>query len=292
MICRLCGGSRTKEITRPHSSIPPVLVCRNCGLRFIGRILSQAEYAERYNDTEAYGNYVALEWAELGAAGRRRRWLASIGRHVRESGRPLRLLDVGCGSGDFLADARSFGFEIEGLELSSAAAQIALRDHGIRLTRTAVEDYQPTHPFDVVTSFGVLEHVLDPLALLRHMARLTAPDGIILVYTPAWCLYDRIAAMLSRAGEPRFLDRRINGLSHVQIFPRRTLVKAVDGLGMQPVETRQVCEYNLPVEAYLESMRITGKVGRAAARAVKWIISRDLFFRNNQYILARKPAAS
>jgi len=50
-----------------------------------------------------------------------------------------------------------------------------------------------------------------------------------------------------------------------------------------------VCEYNLPVTAYLESLGAPTTVRSRLAAALDWLIDRGLFFRNNMHVFSRKP---
>ena len=139
----------------------------------------------------------------------------------------------------------------------------------------------------------LLEHVLDPADLLQHAVRLLAPGGILLIYTPVWGTYDRLTSWLARVSSgrwSRFIDRRINA-AHLQIFPQDTLVELLGAHGLAVQDSRRVCEYNLPVRNYLQSMSVgAGALGQIGATAIAGLINRNLFFRNNQRVLALKPA--
>ena len=138
---------------------------------------------------------------------------------------------------------------------------------------------------------GVLEHVLDPVDLVQHAGRLLTPGGVLLIYTPVWGVYDRMTSWVARVSNSRwsqFIDRRINA-AHLQIFPQETLRVLLEAQGLSVQESRRVCEYNLPVGNYLRSMSIgAGTLGRIATAAVGGLIDRNLFFRNNQRVLASK----
>jgi SAM-dependent methyltransferase len=97
-----------------------------------------------------------------------------------------KLLDVGCGYGSFLAEARrQTGCEATGLDLDAdCLGQAADREH-IRYLRTSIEAADlPAGSFDVVTLFQSLEHHLDPVAALRAAHRLLKPGGHCIVEVP------------------------------------------------------------------------------------------------------------
>lgn len=206
---------------------------------------------------------------------------------IRDHGRPPRMLDVGCGAADLLAAARERGFEVRGLEISSAAVALAKKSYGIDVDLTPIDEY--SERYDVVTSMGVLEHVTDPIGLVRSMAKLVAPGGILLIYTPAWGTYDRVASVVARwFGTSRFIERRISR-AHLQVFSPRALERALVEAGVIPESVRTLCEYNVPVHFYFRQLGIESpRLQTLASRVAAWMIDRGLFFRNNMQVIARR----
>lgn len=98
-----------------------------------------------------------------------------------------RVLDVGCGSGTFLDEARTAGLETHGLELNSAAAAVA-REKGHRIFSTLLgEVAQQSQPpvFDLITFFQVVEHLPAPVDVLRDALKLLRPGGYIAIAVPS-----------------------------------------------------------------------------------------------------------
>ena len=96
-----------------------------------------------------------------------------------------RLLDVGCGAGYFLDAARAAGWEVQGVELSPAAARVGRERLRLdifqgTLAEAAFADVQ----FDVVTLFEVVEHLRDPGEVLTEVARILKPGGVVAVQVP------------------------------------------------------------------------------------------------------------
>lgn len=88
-------------------------------------------------------------------------------------------------------------------------------------------------------------------------------------------------------GWTRLLDRRIT-TAHLQVFPGRTLVWACARLGLQVHRADVVCEYNLPVGAYLDSLGVPRRARAVVEWTVGQLIDRNLFFRNNTRLFCRK----
>lgn len=95
------------------------------------------------------------------------------------------VLDVGCGGGAFLAGMRELGWRVVGVEPDPRAVEMATDLHGLDV-RLGTLDRQcfPADRFDAVTASHVIEHVHDPLGLLRECARVCKPGGRVVVVTP------------------------------------------------------------------------------------------------------------
>lgn len=94
-----------------------------------------------------------------------------------------RLLDVGCSTGDFLSVAKEF-YRAEGLELSFWASRIA-KDSGLPIYNKNLSDMaKDVGPvYDVITMWGVIEHLEFPWEEMQHVHRLLKPGGILCFWT-------------------------------------------------------------------------------------------------------------
>jgi 2-polyprenyl-3-methyl-5-hydroxy-6-metoxy-1,4-benzoquinol methylase len=96
-----------------------------------------------------------------------------------------KLLDVGCGNGEFLTIMRDAGWNVSGVEPDPAAAKIARNMHGILVTTGNLGDAKlPANSFDAITLSHVIEHVYDPVGLLRECRRVLTQDGKLIMTTP------------------------------------------------------------------------------------------------------------
>lgn len=98
---------------------------------------------------------------------------------------PGTLLDVGCGSGDFLVAMQRRGWTVVGTERDAARAAQVERDRGLPVHAGDLADL-PLGPgrVDMVSLWHVLEHLHDPLGVLTRAHDLLAPDGILLLAIP------------------------------------------------------------------------------------------------------------
>jgi SAM-dependent methyltransferase len=99
--------------------------------------------------------------------------------HYRPS--PGSVLDIGCGDGEFLTLCRQAGWDCSGIELSQRAAARAAKKGFTMLPPQSLERGEKDRAFDVVTLINVLETVADPLAMLRQVAQVLTPNGLVMV---------------------------------------------------------------------------------------------------------------
>jgi 2-polyprenyl-3-methyl-5-hydroxy-6-metoxy-1,4-benzoquinol methylase len=164
-----------------------VIACAICGFRHVIPLPEAAELERTYRDTyytEEKPMFLAhagedQDWAALASSDR----LESFERLLPRDRR--RLLDVGCGPGFFLKTAKERGWSVQGLEPSRQAAE-----HARKLGLDVVEDFFNARTasklprFDVVHLNNVLEHVPNPLRVVRLARGLLAPGGLICLNVP------------------------------------------------------------------------------------------------------------
>ena len=95
-----------------------------------------------------------------------------------------RLLDVGCGTGEWLVTMRDLGWRVEGVDFDGRAVDVA-RQNGLEACVGALEQQNfPTNRFDAVTLNHVIEHVPDPVLTLSECCRILKPGGKLVLCTP------------------------------------------------------------------------------------------------------------
>ena len=131
-----------------------------------------------------------------------------------------RVLDFGCGFGEFLEMCRLFGIEAHGVDRSNA------RRFGAGIEIYAELDQAPDS-FDAITMFEVLEHLDDPLGTLKTLRSRLNPRGIMIVEVP------------DTSGVTDIVDRdsysKIHPLDHINAFTPETLVRIMRQAGFEPI---------------------------------------------------------
>lgn len=144
---------------------------------------------------------------------------------VEEVGHGKKVLDVGCASG-YLAEALTRnGCTVSGIEYSTAAAETArayLAELVVAdLNTVTLEESFAGQAFDVVVFGDVLEHLLDPAAVLRSAATLLAPGGRIVVSVPNVAHGSLRLSLL--AGRWQYSDRGLLDSTHIHFYTYETL---------------------------------------------------------------------
>jgi SAM-dependent methyltransferase len=238
--CPLCGAASATLYDRLHDELYATpgewrlsrCSVRSCGLVFLDPKPDETEMArayERYHthdegtgepaakETHGYARNAAhrLNMTLLRATG-----VSREKRRVRHAYlgdlAPGTLLEVGCGSGWRLAELRRLGWDVVGQEVDEAAAARAREGHGLTVVVGPLERLGlPSAGFDAVILNHVIEHISEPVSLLRECWRLVTPGGRLVCVTPN----------VDGLGR-RIFGARWRGLEpprHLHVFSRRTL---------------------------------------------------------------------
>jgi SAM-dependent methyltransferase len=172
--CNVCQSDRIQKVDPQYN----LCCCDSCGYVFDSPRPSIAEITAFYSQTAKYDSWLKEEPLRDALWHRR---LKKFLPHKAEGN----LLDIGAGIGQFLHHAQPLFTQVSGTEVSESAVRIAKEKYGIDLYSGQVEDLNlPPGSFDNITLFHVLEHVPDPMRLLRRCSELLRPQGVLVVAVP------------------------------------------------------------------------------------------------------------
>ncbi|MBI1338237.1 MAG: methyltransferase domain-containing protein [Phycisphaera sp.] len=158
--------------------------CRGCEARYLCPPPTTQQLARAY-DASYYGagedKFESTIEKVLGYFRRQRaaRLSKALGGHGR-------VLDLGCGNGEFLKSLMALGdFEAHGIELEGGSAQRAAKVEGLHLKIGTLDvGLYPEAHFDAVTMFHVFEHLPDPARVLDVVGKVLKPGGLLVMSFP------------------------------------------------------------------------------------------------------------
>jgi 2-polyprenyl-3-methyl-5-hydroxy-6-metoxy-1,4-benzoquinol methylase len=185
--------------------------CQHCGYVFVNPRPTQREIVEFYSRSTQYDPWLDEEGA------RRALWMRRL-RIVLKCRHSGSLLDVGTGTGQFLAVARRF-FEVHGTEVSESGVRIARERYGLNVSHGELGSIGFGCKFDVVTVFHVLEHVPSPSSTLEACRELMKDDGVLIIAVPNDIHKLRSVARrgLAGLGLRRFRTPRFQGVNRMKL---------------------------------------------------------------------------
>lgn len=238
--CALCGADAYRQL---HDlGWRRVLRCRNCGLVRADPLPSPEQkltietydYDQDANCPEVrdmFANY-HRDYVEDPIIRRMRRHLAELETVV---GGPRSILDIGAGTGIFLHLARERGWDPTGVELCAERAAEASREFELPIAvGSFAEQHFDGRCFQAITMLDVLEHVTNPLAMLRRAHALLQPGGAVLVSVPNEAsLLTVLIGAYGRAGGPAAVKllARLYVPVHLHYFTPHTLRRALTTAG-------------------------------------------------------------
>jgi SAM-dependent methyltransferase len=219
-VCPGCGATELQQFGYKSGYL--LWRCITCGIVFASvRDYKMAvdELYEHYYDRARFSTSAVV--------------VATLERLVR-SCEPFRAtnrwLDVGFGEGGMLEVASRLGWLSYGTEISPAAIEFGKRRAWMVTTDAKSDPRFIKQGFDVITMVELIEHLAEPMALLREAAQLLRPGGLLYITTP----------------NANSLNRRVLGLKwsvlsppeHVAIWSAHGLCRALTATGFKTKRLR------------------------------------------------------
>lgn len=220
--------------------------CRHCGLLHVNPQLTAETQDSIYKQSKT-----ADHWIKLQKKSKEQTWnaekkyrpaLEELQRIYPQGGK---LLDVGCSIGQFLTLARDAGWSVRGIELNPDAAAIARRDYGLLIHEKKISEAGfADGEFDVVTLWGVFEHLTDPNGMLQDVRRVLKKDGLVLFFVPNG--HSMVIRMT------REHNSTVSGRAHLWYFTPETMGSILHKNGFEKVSEFSVLPQLHEIEHFLQ----------------------------------------
>lgn len=194
--CPVCGGESSKKVmdcidytvSRETFSI---VQCTKCGFKYTNPRPDDKEIGKYYESEE----YVSHSNSKKGLINTVYHWVRNYSLRkkvelINSQSKKGNLLDIGCGTGEFLSTAVANGWKGQGIEPNDKARNQAISNHKLNvLPESGIASLQNNN-FDVITMWHVLEHVHTLNERVLEIYSLLKPGGKAIIAVPNCTSYD------------------------------------------------------------------------------------------------------
>tara|TARA_R110002049_G_scaffold98598_12_gene240078 strand:- start:5020 stop:5907 length:888 start_codon:yes stop_codon:yes gene_type:complete len=196
--CPICNGESNspflvcKDNTVSKENFK-IVSCDDCGFKFTNPIPEENKIGDYYKSEE----YISHSNTKKGLVNKAYQTVRNITLKQKENliseGRAKGiLLDIGCGTGEFLNYCIQSGWNGEGIEPDESAQKLGKENYGITVSPESRLSDISEKTIDVITMWHVLEHVYHLKERVETLKRILKDDGTIYIAVPNYESYDAI----------------------------------------------------------------------------------------------------
>ena len=151
-----------------------------------------------------------------------------------------KVLELGYGEGNFTKELVRNDYHLTLVEGSLSLIEKAKKKYGgaVQCRHSLFEKYQPDKPFDRIVATHVLEHVKDPVLLLKRMKSWLTHDGKIIIIVPnKESIHRRLAVMMGMQPALDTLSPRDKFVGHQRVYSLGTLGRDIRRAGLRIVDS-------------------------------------------------------
>lgn len=223
--CPVCGTDTQKsvEVLKTHGF--RFNQCAHCTHVFVINRPHEEELLNYYSKNSVYQSH----FADADAVKKRLELVVQpkldyvIEQYERVYGRkPRRILDVGAGSGHFVYACKNSGIHGDGIEISELGRAFCREQFGIELYNCEfTNDYDRFKDYDIVTFWGVIEHVSYPYAMIEAAARVMSnKESMICIEVPKW---NSFTVEVQKNTPDTIIRHLAPSVGHINVFTEKSL---------------------------------------------------------------------
>ena len=236
--CPICPSPISPKLIFRKKEGIGIWLCPRCGVyyaspRFDAPSLLNIYENEAFSDMDVYSNWSYDSWRQSGTRG----WFGSnlktqlVKKYLHDSNS---VLDVGCGTGEFVLVARKNNLDAEGIDNSKMLTDVGQRILKVPVHNIDIEDFQPNRKFNGIVIWDVLEHLYDPVEMLLMCANLLEPKGLLFAQVPNYRgLSNKLKSFACRTGLSKNDFGHFGFPYHLYFFDKQSLGKLVNAAGFE-----------------------------------------------------------
>jgi len=292
VVCNFCSEPRFRPLFKINGfQIAECVRCRlvytnpRLGIEALKEVYDHSYFRSDNSLVHGYVDYAGE--APLILRTFRRRWRHLLRFHGKEKGR---LLDLGCAFGYLLKVAQLDGWEVAGLDASLHAVNHAQTTLRLPVQHSDLSEIPfPDDSFDIITMWDVIEHLPDPMKVLKACRAKLKPGGLFSLITPD------CSSFSARLFGSKWVEYQ-KPHEHLYFFSRKRLSQVLESMGFRMESAGTAAKY-VPLGFALERLEsYRPAVFKALGAAVRRLRLADTSVRINpfdkMFLVARKTGAS
>lgn len=284
--CPACGATAAKPLCGYEWTT--AYRCASCSVVFLNPYIDHEGMKEIYASPETLGKFFPFcdhyfEDTAQENRGTRTFRVYERGLEILSShGSGRKLLEVGCGAGQFLKLAVEKGWDAEGLEFDNSLEK-KLKSEGLRVsTGDFLTADPPRSPYDAAALWDVFEHFAEPVAALKRLHHVLKPGGMLLLAVPKEnSSLARLAEFFYKisGGRIQYPVKVVYLIDHPLFYSPKSLSRLLEANGFEVLKTEMD-------ETDLRRVEFNSVV-KLALKILFWV-SRPFGLQNRMLVLARR----
>ena len=187
--CPVCGNKNFRPFLETNDFFLTkenftIVQCNECELKFVNPRPDENEISRYYESPDYVSHGGKKDLLNFVYRTIRKSSIKKKFALIKEYALNKKILDIGCGTGEFLHYCNKMGFDVKGIEPGDKPRTFAQKQYKLDVYNEAFLEQLVNPEFDIITMWHVLEHVHLLHERIRKIAEILKPDGTIIIAVP------------------------------------------------------------------------------------------------------------
>jgi len=225
--CFICGSKKSRKECTSYTI--NYLRCLKCNHVYVDRRISDKDITKYYSKNK---NYSSTTYANKTDLKLREKIVLPKIQFVKKFSKGKNWLDVGSADGSAVSAISKNDFHVQGIEISENSRKFAKKFRNIDLYPKSLAQFfkENKKKWNIISFFGVLEHLPEPMTALKISNKLLSKNGIIVIAVPN---YDSISTDVLKLTQTP--NRHLIPYSHIMLFSKDSLEYSLTKSGFRPI---------------------------------------------------------